>query len=106
MARQKLQGAARRAADEEDVALSVFVSLCDGAARERFPLLQDRDDLWGLLVVLTARKAVNLLKHERRQKRGGGAVLDEAALAHDDADGEEAELARVVGQEPTPEFAA
>src|SRR5262249_9759250 len=43
-------------ADEEDAALSAFNSFCDGAARGRFPILGDRDDLWRLLVVLTSRK--------------------------------------------------
>ena len=44
--------------DEEDAALSAFNSFCDGAARGKFPQLADRDDLWRLLVVITARKAM------------------------------------------------
>ena len=43
--RQKLTGRSRRAADEEDVALSAFDSFCRAAAQGRFPQLQDRDDL-------------------------------------------------------------
>ena len=58
LARTKLRGAPRRAADEEDVALSAFVSFFRGAARGRFPRLEDREDLWRLLVVITARKAL------------------------------------------------
>ena len=73
LARAKLQGHPRRAADEEDVALSVFRCLCEGASRGRFPELEDRDDLWRLLVTLTERKAYNLARDERRLKRGGGA---------------------------------
>jgi DNA-directed RNA polymerase specialized sigma24 family protein len=106
VARQKLGAAPRRAADdEEDVALSAFGSLCRGAKRGRFPLLRDRDDLWHLLVVLTARKAWRLAKHEARQKRGGGKVLAEADLAAGAANGDDA-LARALGQEPAPDFAA
>src|SRR5690349_15507876 len=60
VARGRLQGAPRRAADEEDVALSAFHSLCRGVAAGRFPGLLDRDGLWRLLVVLTARKAAHL----------------------------------------------
>src|SRR6266550_8034471 len=71
MARKKLREAPRRAADEEDVALSAFDSFCDGVARGRFPQLTDRDDLWHVLVTITARKAVQLLRREQRQKRGG-----------------------------------
>jgi len=95
LARARLQGSPRRAADEEDVALSAFASFCRGAEQGRFPQLGDRDDLWRLLVVITARKACHLLRHERRQKRGGPRPVVE-----------EADLEQVVGQEPTPEFAA
>jgi RNA polymerase sigma factor (sigma-70 family) len=106
LARHRLRGEARRAADEEDAALSAFVSLCDGASRGRFPQLQDRDNLWQLLVVLTARKALNLRKYERRQKRGGGAVRDEAALGDGDSQAEEPGIEEFLGREPTPEIAA
>src|SRR5262249_36398416 len=67
----------RRAADEEDVALSALASFCRGAEQGRFPRLEDRDDLWALLVVIAARKAVDLRQREGRQKRGGGRGLEE-----------------------------
>src|SRR5438046_5072372 len=79
LARAKLQDLPRRAADEEDVALSAFASFCRGVEGGRFPQLLDRHDLWRLLVTITARKALRLARDERSQKRGGGAVLDEAA---------------------------
>src|SRR5947209_3676484 len=50
LARGKLQGLPRRAADEEDVALSAFDSFCRGAGAGRFPQLSDRDSLWPLPV--------------------------------------------------------
>jgi DNA-directed RNA polymerase specialized sigma24 family protein len=106
LARCKLQGKRRGSADEEDVALSAFDSFCRGANAGRFPQLHDRDDLWHLLVAITAHKAFNLLRHEARQKRGGGAVLDEAALAGPVGEGmEERELEQILGREPSPEFA-
>ena len=105
LARLKLQGAPRRAADEEDAALSAFASFCRAAEAGRFPRLDDRHDLWQLLVLLTARKALRLGKHERRQKRGGGRVVAEADLGAEGTD-EEAGLAAVLGDEPTPAFAA
>jgi DNA-directed RNA polymerase specialized sigma24 family protein len=101
LARRKLLGRPRSAADEEDVALSAFDSFCRGAADGRFPRLADRDDLWQILVVLTARKAHRLIRREARQKRGGGAVRHLSALVD-----EEEGMAEVVGSEPTPEFAA
>jgi hypothetical protein len=105
LARTRLQGVPRRAADEEDVALSAFDSFCRGVRAGRFPRLADRDDLWQVLVLLTARKASQLRRHERRQKRGGGRVRSETDLAGDDPE-TAAGLAEVVGPEPTPEFAA
>jgi DNA-directed RNA polymerase specialized sigma24 family protein len=102
LARKKLQGLPRRVADEEDVALSAFNSFCRGAEGGRFPHLTDREDLWRLLFLITARKAFDLVEHQGRQKRGGGAVLGESALAAAD----EAALEQIAGREPSPEFAA
>src|SRR5262245_7697389 len=105
LARAKLQGQPRRVADEEDVALSAFASFCRAAEGGRFPRLADRHDLWRLLVTLTERKAYNLVRDERRQKRGGGAVVGEAGLLRPDASSPEG-LDQFAGREPTPEFAA
>jgi DNA-directed RNA polymerase specialized sigma24 family protein len=107
LARKRLRGTTRDAADEEDVAVSAFASFCRGAGRGRFPQLHDRDDLWRLLVIITARMAMNLVKYVRRQKRGGGRVLGEAALAGalpDSTGG--ADLGQFPDPEPTPAFAA
>jgi RNA polymerase sigma factor (sigma-70 family) len=106
LARKKLQQAPRRAADEEDVALSAFASFCRGAARDRFSQLSDRDNLWRVLVMLTARKASHLLRDERRQKRGAGAVRDEAALGRAETAGGRAGFDELPGTAPTPEFVA
>jgi DNA-directed RNA polymerase specialized sigma24 family protein len=107
LARARLQGVPRRAADEEDVALSAFASFCRGAEQGRFPLLTDRNDLWKLLVVLTARKAADLVAHQRRRKRGGGALRGDSALPGSAEDGEAPRgLEDVIGREPTPDFAA
>src|SRR5262245_65777705 len=64
LARQKLRSARRREADEEDVVQSAFHSFFQGVARGRFPQLRDRDNLWRLLVVITARKALDQLARE------------------------------------------
>ncbi|HKB40937.1 MAG TPA: ECF-type sigma factor [Gemmataceae bacterium] len=107
LARRKLRGLRRCAADEEDVALSAFDSFYRGAEQGRFPQLDDRDDLWALLVVITVRKAIDLRQRETSQKAGGGKVAGESAL--DGLLGPEeggAGIERVVGAEPTPELAA
>jgi DNA-directed RNA polymerase specialized sigma24 family protein len=105
LARTKLPEGRRRAADEEDVALSAFDSFYRGAEAGRFPQLADRDSLWRLLVTLTARKAFDQMRDENRLKRGGGAVLGQSALQAGGEEGE-SEFAWFVGREPSPESAA
>jgi DNA-directed RNA polymerase specialized sigma24 family protein len=105
LARKKLQGTPRRAADEEDVALSAFDSFCRGAEQGHYPQLRDSGNLWPLLVVITARKALDLVQHERRRKRGGGQVQGESAWLDGSAQVEPG-IEQVIGPEPTPEFAA
>lgn len=105
LAGARLPGHARRAFDEEDVALSAFHSFCDRVGRGQFPQLDDRDDLWKVLVTITARKAIDVVRHQTRQKRGGGAVLGESALALGDESGGDG-LAQFLSREPTPEDAA
>jgi DNA-directed RNA polymerase specialized sigma24 family protein len=102
LARQRLRDAPRRAADEEDVALSAFDSFCRGAEAGRFPRLQDRDDLWRLLVVLTTRKAAHQRRDEGRLRRGGGAVVSDTPAG----DEESSLLEQALSREPTPEDAA
>jgi DNA-directed RNA polymerase specialized sigma24 family protein len=104
LARKKIAGAPRRSADEEDVALSAFDSFCRNAERGLFPQLLDRDSLWRLLVVITARKSAHLLRDENRLKRGGGAVMHTQTSS--DEEEEPVILDEVLSREPSPEFAA
>ncbi len=103
---QKLRHRPRPAADEEDVALSAFHTFCQGAQQGRFPQLHDRAELWRLLVLIAAHKAIDLLRRENSQRRGGGRVAGEAALCGGDSSSATPLLDRVIGREPTPEFAA
>ena len=106
LARSKLRGVPCRAADEEDVALSAFDSFCRGAEAGRFPQLSDRDDLWQLLVVLTERKAIDLVHHERRQKRGGGKVKGESFFDYPrGSSSAPAGMEQIMAHDPTPDFA-
>lgn len=105
LARKKLQSTSRRVSDEEDAALSAFDSFCRRAEQGHFPDLKDRDGLWALLVVLTARKAADLVKHNTREKRGGGNVRGDSAQGQA-GDGGPAGLDALAGDEPTPEEAA
>ena len=96
LARLKLGNSPRGAADEEDVALSAFDSFCQGVEQGRFARLQDRDDLWRILAVITVRKAVNFIHHEGRQKRGG----DQVQESDDEV------LQGLLSREPSPAISA
>ncbi len=108
LARARLRASPRRSAeaDEEDVVLSAFDSFCAGTAGGRFPDLAGRDDLWRLLVVITARKAAAQLRRQSRRKRGGDRVFDESDLTTAGRMEEVGVLDQIIGSEPTPEFAA
>lgn len=80
VAQRTLKNSSRRVADEEDVAVVAFKSLLAGIKSGRFPELDHREQLWRLLMVITTRKAVALIQHDERQKRGGGAVRGDSAV--------------------------
>jgi len=104
VARSKLQGRKTAAADEEDVVLSVMNNLFVGAKQGRFPNLADRDDLWRLLLCMTDCKALDLHRHEHRQKRGGG--RSHVSLAdHDPSAPQNVDLDMALSDLLTPEFA-
>jgi|ERR1051326_7495449 DNA-directed RNA polymerase specialized sigma24 family protein len=97
LARKRLRGARRRAADEQDVALSALDSFFRGVKRGRFPELDDRDNLWRILAIITERKAHDLITKEKRKKRGGGNERGESVF--DDGKG----LGEFVGKDPSPD---
>jgi DNA-directed RNA polymerase specialized sigma24 family protein len=104
-ARRRLRGRPRVPADAEDVALSAFDTFCRSAENGRFPRLDDRDDLWCLLMVITRRKVNRLVERELADKRGGGSVQPVTDLP-DAGDKEETILTRLISAEPSPDFAA
>src|SRR4051812_20602016 len=70
IAQRRLGARPRRAADEHDVAQEAFASFFRCAEEGRFARLDDRNDLWQVLVLLTDRKAKQLLRRELADKRG------------------------------------
>lgn len=107
LARRRLEQVARRALDEEDVAISAFQSFFEGVKAGRFPQLDNRDDLWKILVVITSRKAAGVRRAAGTAKRGKNAVRGESVFmaAGKDAAERIAGLHEFAGREPTPEFA-
>jgi DNA-directed RNA polymerase specialized sigma24 family protein len=102
LARQHLARHVRRGTDEEDVALSAFADFCAGAAAGRFPRLDDRHDLWRLLLTITLRHARHLAEHEMRERRDSRRT--QAATDLFELPG--ADLDRLAGQTPDPALAA
>jgi RNA polymerase sigma factor (sigma-70 family) len=100
MARQNLLGQNRGVSDEEDIVVSVFESFYRAAEKGRFPDLSGRDDLWRLLLKMSARKILDKRRHDRRQRRGAGAKVHSL----DDGGGDEEAIIQVIGNEPTPEM--
>ena len=108
LARRKFDqiGINRRAADEEDIALSAMNSFYKRAADGQF-CLGDRQELWKLLVTITVRKAYAELKRQKAKKRGEGQVRGESIFLKAGKDeGELGGIGQVLGHEPTPELAA
>ena len=106
LARRKLTEGKCREADEEDVALSAFHSFCQGVAKGRFPQLDDRHDLWKVLMTITARKASAQKRRAHCQKRGRGTVRGESVFLSPDSDEADFGIDQALGREPTPELAA
>ena len=106
LARKRLSGSRKRTADEEDVVQNAFHSFYKGVANDRFPRIEDRDSLWRLLVVITARKALDQLARERAKRRGGGTPTQPTRIYSLEPEMEDPIIQQIIGEEPTPEFAA
>jgi len=102
LARKRLQDSPRRAADVDDVAQSAFYSFCRHAEQGHYHDLRDRNSLWRLLAVITARKAARLRRDDSRKTRGGGNLPLPIIAANDRGHLEPG----VFSREPSPEFAA
>jgi DNA-directed RNA polymerase specialized sigma24 family protein len=83
LARKALAGQPQRVADADDAAQSAFASFCLRVRAGEFAV-GNRDDLWGLLGVITANKARMQSRREAAARRGGGRVVGEGALTRPD----------------------
>ena len=106
LARARLGQTPRRIADEEDIALSVLDSLCEGAGKGQFAAVANRRELWQLLATITVRKVINQQRLLKKQKRGGGRVRGDSVLESSDGDGWGAGFDEILGDAATPEVLA
>lgn len=104
VARRRLGSIPRRSFDEEDIAVSVFDSLYKGAEAGRFEEMRDRTDLWKLLVTITRQKAVDRIRREVAEKRGGGATRGESVFVNKNAPERMSGIDGMLREDPTPEL--
>jgi len=108
VANRRLGKSRRRVADEDDVVSIAFTKFLERVDQGGFSQLDDRQDLWQILFTLTDRKAVDLIRRETAEKRGG----EEVVVGEDafDKKGEEPNsspgINSLPGDEPTPEYTA
>ncbi len=103
--RNRITPVAKRVSDEDDVVNAAF-GLCFRGIREgRYPDLQDRHSLWGLLLSVSEKQLINLNRDHTRQKRGGGKTRGESVFMNP-LNPERRGIDDVAGPKPTPEYAA
>lgn len=105
VANRRLGGRPRRAADEQDIAQEAFANFFRSVEAGRFPQLDDRNDLWQVLVLLTDRTANRLLRRELAEKRGAGKVQGESAFSGGQSGSAASSfgIAQQADAEPSPE---
>jgi RNA polymerase sigma factor (sigma-70 family) len=103
LAQERMRNCPQGIADAEDIALSAFASFCRGVENQRFPDLSDRNGLWRLLVSITLRKLLHVIRDQNRQKRGGDFRRVESNYDSDDGP---STVDQILAREPTPEMAA
>jgi RNA polymerase sigma factor (sigma-70 family) len=69
LVRQRYPNALNALADESDIVQSVFHGLWNGAAEGRWDSVQDRQELWWLLVSICRHKALKCHAYNHRLKR-------------------------------------
>jgi DNA-directed RNA polymerase specialized sigma24 family protein len=104
LARKKMNGLPKRDTDEEDAAISAMNSFYQGLLQHKFDHVHHRDDLWKILVTITARKVTAQRRSYFAQKRGGGRVRGESIFGQYD-DKRDGGINDLLGTEPTPELA-
>lgn len=83
VANRRIRGASCRIADGETIVADAFKDFFNRSP-EDFDKLINRNDLWQILVMITERRAIDAIRFENNQRRGGGRVMNEASLGGKD----------------------
>jgi RNA polymerase sigma factor (sigma-70 family) len=104
VARSRLAGSPQQMADADDAVIVAFEKFLRHAREGRFPRLDDRYDLWQVLVLVTEQVAVDQRRKLTAAKRGG---LNTRSLASVHRKSRESGSQwHPESLEPSPEFAA
>ena len=106
LASVKLRYANKKASDEDDIVGEVFRDFLSGVSQCRFPRLNDRDDLWQVLTMLTERKVIGQMRRQGAAKRGQGKTRGESVFEKQRDDGGRLGFDAFVSREPDPALAA
>lgn len=91
--------------EADDVAMSVFKSVCRMIQSRTLPSVRDPEHLWPFLAVIAARKVARLVRRARPNRQGR--QIRESDLGPlDVADDEVPLLDKTIGREPSPELVA
>jgi len=102
--RNRLGNAPARTFDESDIANSAINEFFERVARNDFKKLENREDVWQILAVLVRDKIAARLKHENRQKRGGGWERTTLDAVSDELKGLDDPAIQAMGDEVLAEF--
>jgi DNA-directed RNA polymerase specialized sigma24 family protein len=106
LARNRLNVDSRRVYDDEDVAQSAFNSVFQGVAEGRYPDLRDRNCLWQLIMIITARKVTYRHRYDRRKCRDTKRSLSECLFVDPDSLVARANRDYALSREPSAELTA
>ncbi len=77
---RRLKSMPRRSLDADDIAQEAFAAFFRGVAENRFSKLDDRADLWSLLVMLAERRAMDHMRREFSHGRGENRVRGDSVM--------------------------
>lgn len=88
--------------DEEDIVVSAFAAVCLAARDGRLANIASRDELWGMLIVATQRKAGQRVQYVNAGKRAQISLLEQEVRDQEIG----SRLERLTCESPTPEVQA
>lgn len=77
---RRLKHMSRRAVAEDDIAQEAFAAFFHGVERQQFSKLEDRHDLWQVLIMLADRRAKDHMRCQLGPQRGLGEVRGDSVM--------------------------